>query len=83
MAQIVPIGEVSVLHDMTPTSYSVRKMRVVLEKQGQIEPLQVMRAYGRYFTFHDDPHGTEIVHAARQLGWPTLLVVEMKAYDKE
>lgn len=80
MAKVVPIEEVQ---QRWPTSqeYFVRKMRKVLEKQGQIEPLQVYRFDGKYHAFDQDPWGESIIAAARQLGWTTLLVVEMRRYE--
>jgi hypothetical protein len=59
---------------------SIRKMEAVLRAQGQIEPLQV-KPYCKlqdgtqvYITYLQDVHGCDIVHAALNLGWPTILV---------
>jgi hypothetical protein len=82
MAQIAPIGQVFPLFDAS-SPYAVRKMKATLEKQGQIEPLQVRKVMLGWAVFHDDPWGNEIVYAARELGWTTLLVVEMLRYDVE
>jgi len=59
----------------------VRKMKEVLERQGQIEPLQV-RPYTpiSFITFEEDTYGAALVQAAKELNWPTLLIVEMKRY---
>lgn len=73
------------INEVVPLGYSkpwaVRKMKEVLIKQGQIEPLQVHKIDKHYIVFHDDPWGNEIVYAARELGWKTLLIVEMKRYE--
>ena len=78
---IAPIDLVVPLADVNPRSWHIKKMAKVLERQGQIEPLQVYKIVEHYFVFQDDPHGNDIVYAARQLGWPTLLIVEMRKYD--
>ena len=79
-SKVVPIEEVQ---QRWPTSkeYFVRKMREVLQKQGQIEPLQVCVVDGKYVTFDQDPWGESIIAAAKELGWTTLLVVEMRRYE--
>jgi hypothetical protein len=77
---VVPIATVK-YDEVSPVS--VRRMKRILEQQGQIEPLQVWldEATGLWTTFKQDPWGAEIVEAAKQLGWQTLLVVEMKRYE--
>jgi hypothetical protein len=55
--------------------WSTYKMKAVLEKQGQIEPLQVRPINGGYRAFFQDPWGDEIIYAARELKWDTLLVL--------
>jgi hypothetical protein len=83
MAIVVPIE--NVLHEEENTSrFGVRRMMAVLEKQGQIEPLQVRIASGvpQYRTFRQDTYGNEILMAARALGWPTILIVEMKRFEE-
>ena len=64
------------------SSFFTRKMKRVLEKQGQIEPLQVRKYAGEYHVFPQDVHGSEIVYAARELGWDTLLVVVMEKFKE-
>lgn len=77
---VVSINKVVPLSDSS-SPWAVRKMRETLQKQGQIEPLQVHKVGDSYVVFHDDPWGNEIVYAARELGWDTLLIVEMKRYE--
>jgi len=78
---IVPIRQVIPLADVS--RYHVKKMKAVLERQGQIEPLQVRKLEsGLYMTFERDAHGSEIVCAAQELGWPTILIVEMRRYEQ-
>lgn len=81
---VIPIDQVVVPEGRNaPPKLFIRHMAAVLKVQGQIEPLQVTRmADGRFTTFLVDPHGVEIVHAARELGWPTILVVEMKRFER-
>ena len=65
-------------------SIFVRKMKDVLNKQGQIEPLQVRHLLGSdsmFTTFEQDAHGDDIIHAARDLGWKTLLISVMQKYE--
>ena len=86
---IVPIAQVIVSHQSVSRT-SIRKMEAVLARQGQIEPLQV-KVYSTdangvttYITFYQDAHGSDIVAAANNLGWPTLLVcVKSKSSDYE
>jgi hypothetical protein len=85
MAQVVEIQRVRALNDSS-SQHAIRKMKRTLEKQGQIEPLQVrlIRGFGMpdsYTIFHDDPWGNEILWAARELGWKTILIVEMQRYE--
>jgi hypothetical protein len=81
MAVVVKIDRVIPLADIAPSSYGIRKMKSVLLQQGQIEPLQVHKFDEHFIVFHDDPWGCEVVYAARELGWPTLLIAEMKKYE--
>lgn len=76
----MPISKVVPLHDSEP--WFVRKMQAVLEKQGQIEPLQVHPFEDKYITFPQDSHGADIVFAARNLGWDTLLVHVTYVYEE-
>lgn len=78
---IMPIENVRADHD--PRSYAVRKMEKVLREQGQIEPLQVRWStdIGAFITFPDDPWGAETFVAARNLGWETIGIVEMRRYE--
>jgi len=62
-------------------------MAHVLQKQGQIEPLQVaeyvtVNGDTTYITHYNDPHGSDIVLAAARLGWTTLLVVVNTRYEE-
>ena len=77
MAQIVPIDRV-IPRESKP---STRIMRRVLERQGQIEPLQVTSEGLYYVTFDCDVHADSIVAAARELGWNTLLIVVTDSYE--
>jgi hypothetical protein len=78
---IVPIRQVIPIADVS--RYFINKMKETLQKQGQIEPLQVQKLEaGQYITFDEDAHGNEIVCAAQELGWTTLLIVEMKRYEQ-
>jgi len=77
--QVVPIAQV------TPTyfnhTFSIRKMEAVLNKQGQIEPLQVrVVAPNKYETFAQDTHGNDIIAAAYNLGWPTVIITVVTRY---
>lgn len=81
MSQIVQIDRVIPLADIARDSYAVRKMKSVLFKQGQIEPLQVHKFEDKFIVFHDDAWGNEIVYAARELGWDSLIIVEMAKYE--
>lgn len=81
MIKVVPIEQVIPLPDSS-SAYSVRKMKAVLLKQGQIEPLQVRAAGDSFSPFHADPWANEIIHAARELGWPTLLIGITDTYEE-
>ena len=61
----------------------IRIMSSVLQRQGQIEPLQV-REYcpGTYITCEEDVWGAAIVHAAKALEWPTLLICVVTRYEQ-
>lgn len=58
-------------------------MKATLLKQGQIEPLQVHKVGEHYVVFHDDAWGNEIVFAARELGWSTLLITNVRKYGDD
>mgnify|MGYP001597118112 CR=1 FL=1 len=66
------------ISSVTPRDLS--RMIKVLEKQGQIEPLQLSIVNKRPFV--QDPHGISIVAAARQLNWPTILVIYTERYEE-
>jgi hypothetical protein len=55
-------------------------MKKVLEKQGQIIPLQVNKQSNH--TYFLDPWGDEIWYAAKDLGWDTLLVLFNERYEE-
>lgn len=77
--QVIPSIEVR----PNVSDFFVRKMMQVLTRQGQIEPLQVRKLSNNlYQTFSKDPHGNDILEAARRLGWPTILIVEMNHYQE-
>jgi hypothetical protein len=59
----------------------IRKMADVLQRQGQIEPLQVQSVDDKFITFECDTHGDDIVHAARYLGWSTILVCVTNRFE--
>lgn len=83
MNTVIPISQV--MPDRDVSRYAVRKMMDTLTKQGQIEPLQVALyepITPTYITFYNDSWGAEVVHAALQLGWPTLLVSVTKKYEE-
>jgi hypothetical protein len=79
MAMEVPIYTVAPRTD--PSTYFVKKMKTVLEKQGQIEPLQVEWNGHHWIPFEADAHGNDIVKAAMELGWTTILIVEVPRYE--
>ena len=80
MTQVVPINQVIPFSDSS--RYFIEKMKQVLLRQGQIEPLQVYALAEDNFTcFVNDAHASDIVFAARELGWPTLLVDIRAAYE--
>jgi hypothetical protein len=81
MAEVVDITRVWTIGP-EPRPHFVKKMKAALEKQGQIEPLQVQPHENGYTLFSEDPWGNETVQAARELGWKTLLVVEMRRYEQ-
>jgi hypothetical protein len=77
--QVVPIEQVKPLE---AENSSVRKMVEVLDRQGQIEPLQVkVLAENSYTTFEQDAWGDEIIYAAKRLGWKTLLIAPQHKYE--
>jgi nitrogen fixation/metabolism regulation signal transduction histidine kinase len=81
---VIPASQV--IPDRDTNTWSIRKMEQVLARQGQIEPLQVkfhhLNEDGTkiYVTHMEDAWGTEIVLAARNLGWPTLLILITERY---
>jgi hypothetical protein len=82
MAQIVSIEKVKPQDDIRPVAnWAVKKTMEVLERQGQIEPLQVWEQDGAYVIYGQEPYGAEILEAAKRLGWPTLLIVVMMRYE--
>jgi nucleotide-binding universal stress UspA family protein len=79
--RVIPAEYLIISSELESTRHSIRKMEAVLTKQGQIEPLQVKLYVKRpsdgveiFCTYHQDTHAADIVMAARNLGWPTLLV---------
>lgn len=80
MSQVLVVRTSQVIVNSHFTHGSIRKMEAVLRAQGQIQPLQVkpvsVTTGGTqlYETFPEDIHGYDIVQAARNLDWPTLLV---------
>jgi|SoiMethySBSTD1v2_1073268.scaffolds.fasta_scaffold1707905_2 hypothetical protein len=86
MAIVVPIERVrSAKTDVMQRD--VDTMAKVLQRQGQIEPLQVQLYTGpemqrwTYETFLQDPWGSEILCAAYDLNWDTVLIVVMERYQ--
>ena len=67
--------------DTRPKTFVNRMMRV-LQTQGQIEPLQVKAVGNGYVTFEEDTYGSEIVLAARILGWDTILIHITNRYEQ-
>lgn len=76
--RIIPAHLVSA--SLQRDGWFTKKMMTVLEKQGQIEPLQVWKDGDFFRTFKNDPHGSDIVHAANFLRWDTLLVLITDRY---
>ncbi len=77
-----------VIPDRYPSVYSIRLMEKTLKYQGQIEPLQVKfyrvnpeTLRTEYMTHALDAWGAEICLAARNLGWPTLLIHITERYE--
>jgi hypothetical protein len=82
MTQVVSTLSVFPLNNLhTHPYYFIGKMRDVLTKQGQIEPLQVEQIGESYYVFEQDTWGSDLVYAARSLGWPTLLISVTKRYE--
>lgn len=71
----------TVLEPEIKSAWAIKKMVKVLEKQGQIEPLQVQECNGLYSCFSHDLNGQEILLAAKYLEWPTILVCVMEKYE--
>jgi len=79
--QVVDISKVIAATDTG--RWEVNRMVKVLQRQGQIEPLQVQPySPDMFITFREDTWGTEIIMAAKQLEWPTLLIVVMERYEQ-
>ena len=74
MAIVVPIDDVVANPPMM-----VRRARLTLEKQGQIEPAEVIKRGGKYHILDDVDNiwQHDYWHAAKKLGWTTFLVVEV------
>jgi hypothetical protein len=81
MTQVVPISRVKPNNRDTRAHTFVNRMMRVLQTQGQIEPLQVKAVNGGFVTFDEDAWGSEILLAARILGWKTILIVEVTRYQ--
>lgn len=85
---IIQTHLVIVATDAHSSRHTIRKMESVLSKQGQIEPLQVKHYATRkdgmdvFITCDEDVHGADIVQAALNLGWPTLLVTIVQKYQQ-
>lgn len=83
---VVPAHLVIIASDAHQSRYSIRKMESVLQRQGQIEPLQVKHYATRddgvdvFITCDEDVHGADIVMAARNLAWSTLLITVVQKY---
>lgn len=79
MATVVPIDTVKPLV-LTRYEYGIKRMKAVLEKQGQIEPLQINP---RTETTHrQDVWGDDLWYAAKDLGWDTILIVHTDRYQE-
>ena len=74
---ICPITDIKPYCDRQ-SEWAIKKMKQVLNKQGQIEPLQVNIKTNSVFA--EDPHGDDILYAAEDLKWPTILVVFLNRY---
>lgn len=79
MAIVVPIDSVKPLVAVR-FEYGIKRMRAVLERQGQIEPLQINPRTER--PHRHDVHGDDIIYAARDLGWDTILIVHTDRYQE-
>ncbi len=76
---VVPISQVTPTQDCG----SLRVAQRTLEKQGQIEPIVVDSEYLIQYR-GEDPYDNDFWHAARALGWSTILVaVEMTTEEIE
>jgi hypothetical protein len=67
---VVPIDSVQP-STPEPSRYDLNKMKLILLRQGQIEPLQISSFSGRIYS--SDFHGNAIWYAAKELGWDTIL----------
>lgn len=77
---IMVVSIETVKYSKTGTTLSGRRaMRKTLEKQGQIEPLQVDTEYR---IFDADAWGNELLAAAHELGWKTILITVMSKYEE-
>tara|TARA_R110000868_G_scaffold345386_2_gene606494 strand:- start:195 stop:434 length:240 start_codon:yes stop_codon:yes gene_type:complete len=78
---IVPIEQV-ISPDEEANQWEVPKMMQVLQKQGQIEPLQVKVYHdGKYAVFPFN-YDVEILAAAKALGWKDILITIVKRYEQ-
>ena len=76
---VVPISDVKPSPKRGgPSSFDLKRMKATLVKQGQIEPLQINDA--THEVFEEDPWGNEILQAAKDLGWDTVLVTYERRY---
>lgn len=78
--QVVPIDSIQPAFPQEPPRYFLNKMKLVLLRQGQIEPLQVNKATNKVYM--RDAHSDAIWYAAKDLGWDTLLVLFNDRYEE-
>lgn len=84
---VIPLSQV-IPSQQSISRRDIAVMQRVLTAQGQIEPLQV-KPYSTnadgvttYITFYQDVHASDILAAAHNLNWPTILVCVKSAHDK-
>jgi hypothetical protein len=65
-----------------PHPRAINKMKEVLTKQGQIEPLQVKVVGYKLKTHVEDAWGDEIVFAAIELGWSHIDIIINTRYEQ-
>lgn len=65
----------AVVPDRHVSGPSLRRMAAVLQRQGQIEPLQVYLDGDIFRTYERDAWGAEIAAAVQHLNWPTILLL--------